>query len=313
MPDLEYRFFRRLVFTVLPATLLGLLPCFFCFGQEEQKAAGAAESASLVNSAGMKLVSVKSGEFLMGSKNEFGRWAHEHQHKVRISKPYYIGAFEVTQGEYEKIMGNNPSYFAPSGGGKEKVKGLDTGRLPVDSVSWAEAVEFCRKLSALAAEKEAGRVYRLPTEAQWEYACRAGTATPFHYGEQLDSKLANFDGNTPYLKRADVIKGIDPATIAGPYLKRSAPVGSYAPNAWGIHDMHGNVWEWCSDWFSPVYYKSSPEADPGGPEKGTRKVSRGGGWYYFAAGCRAASRYERDPGRKRNTEGFRVVCTFTGK
>lgn len=313
MPDLEYRFFRRLVFTVLPATLLGLLPCFFCFGQEKQKAAGAAESASLVNSAGMKLVSVKSGEFLMGSKNEFGRWAHEHQHKVRISKPYYIGAFEVTQGEYEKIMGNNPSYFAPSGGGKEKVKGLDTGRLPVDSVSWAEAVEFCRKLSALAAEKEAGRVYRLPTEAQWEYACRAGTATPFHYGEQLDSKLANFDGNTPYLKRADVIKGIDPATIAGPYLKRSAPVGSYAPNAWGIHDMHGNVWEWCSDWFSPVYYKSSPEADPGGPEKGTRKVSRGGGWYYFAAGCRAASRYERDPGRKRNTEGFRVVCTFTGK
>jgi formylglycine-generating enzyme required for sulfatase activity len=261
----------------------------------------------------MKLVPVKAGDFLMGSKNEFGRWAHEHQHKVRISQPYYIGAYEVTQGEYQKVMGANPSYFSPGGAGKEKIKELDAGRLPVDSVSWAEAVEFCRKLSEVPAEKEAGRVYSLPTEAQWEYACRAGTSTPFHYGEQLSSKEANFDGNTPYLKREDVIKGVDPATIAGPYLKRTTPVGSYKPNAWGIYDMHGNVWEWCSDWFSPVYYKNSPEADPGGPDKGSKKASRGGGWYYFAAGCRSASRYERAPGRKRNTEGFRVVCTQVKK
>ena len=304
---------RRTPLASISAVLFVLSPCLLCFCQEGEKTAEGVGSASLENSIGMKLVPIKAGEFLMGSKNEFGRWAHEHQHKVRLSGPFHIGAFEVTQGEYAKVMGSNPSHFSAAGAGKEKVKELDAGKLPVDSVSWEEAVEFCRKLSELPAEKEAGRVYRLPTEAQWEYACRAGTSTPFHYGEQLSSKMANFDGNTPYLKREDVIKGVDPATIAGPYLKRTVPVGSYEPNAWGLYDMHGNVWEWCSDWFSPVYYRKSPEADPPGPEKGSRKVSRGGGWYYFAAGCRSASRYEREPGRKRNTEGFRVVCTLKKK
>ena len=304
---------RRTPLASISAVLFVLSPCLLCFCQEGEKTAEGVGSASLENSIGMKLVPIKAGEFLMGSKNEFGRWAHEHQHKVRLSGPFHIGAFEVTQGEYAKVMGSNPSHFSAAGAGKEKVKEFDAGKLPVDSVSWEEAVEFCRKLSELPAEKEAGRVYRLPTEAQWEYACRAGTSTPFHYGEQLSSKMANFDGNTPYLKREEVIKGVDPATIAGPYLKRTVPVGSYEPNAWGLYDMHGNVWEWCSDWFSPVYYRKSPEADPPGPEKGSRKVSRGGGWYYFAAGCRSASRYEREPGRKRNTEGFRVVCTLKKK
>ncbi len=304
---------RRTPLASISAVLFVLSPCLLCFCQEGEKTAEGVGSASLENSIGMKLVPIKAGEFLMGSKNEFGRWAHEHQHKVRLSGPFHIGAFEVTQGEYAKVMGSNPSHFSAAGAGKEKVKEFDAGKLPVDSVSWEEAVEFCRKLSELPAEKEAGRVYRLPTEAQWEYACRAGTSTPFHYGEQLSSKMANFDGNTPYLKREAVIKGVDPATIVGPYLKRTAPVGSYEPNEWGLYDMHGNVWEWCSDWFSPVYYRKSPEADPPGPEKGSRKVSRGGGWYYFAAGCRSASRYEREPGRKRNTEGFRVVCTLKKK
>ena len=304
---------RRTPLASIFAVLFVLSPCLLCFCQEGEKTAEGVGSASLENSIGMKLVPIKAGEFLMGSKNEFGRWAHEHQHKVRLSGPFHIGAFEVTQGEYAKVMGSNPSHFSAAGAGKEKVKEFDAGKLPVDSVSWEEAVEFCRKLSELPAEKEAGRVYRLPTEAQWEYACRAGTSTPFHYGEQLSSKMANFDGNTPYLKREEVIKGVDPATIAGPYLKRTVPVGSYEPNAWGLYDMHGNVWEWCSDWFSPVYYRKSPEADPQGPEKGSRKVSRGGGWYYFAAGCRSASRYEREPGRKRNTEGFRVVCPLKKK
>ena len=304
---------RRTPLASIFAVLFVLSPCLLCFCQEGEKTAEGVGSASLENSIGMKLVPIKAGEFLMGSKNEFGRWAHEHQHKVRLSGPFHIGAFEVTQGEYAKVMGSNPSHFSAAGAGKEKVKEFDAGKLPVDSVSWEEAVEFCRKLSELPAEKEAGRVYRLPTEAQWEYACRAGTSTPFHYGEQLSSKMANFDGNTPYLKREEVIKGVDPATIVGPYLKRTAPVGSYEPNEWGLYDMHGNVWEWCSDWFSPVYYRKSPEADPPGPEKGSRKVSRGGGWYYFAAGCRSASRYEREPGRKRNTEGFRVVCTLKKK
>ena len=233
---------RRTPLASISAVLFVLSPCLLCFCQEGEKTAEGVGSASLENSIGMKLVPIKAGEFLMGSKNEFGRWAHEHQHKVRLSGPFHIGAFEVTQGEYAKGMGSNPSHFSAAGAGKEKVKEFDAGKLPVDSVSWEEAVEFCRKLSELPAEKEAGRVYRLPTEAQWEYACRAGTSTPFHYGEQLSSKMANFDGNTPYLKREEVIKGVDPATIAGPNLKRTVPVGSYEPKAWGLYDMHGNVW-----------------------------------------------------------------------
>ena len=234
MPKLEILISRRKLLITAAIALLSCSSRLQVFSQEGEKAAEGGDPAGLTNAVGMKLVLVKEGEFLMGSKNEFGRWAHEHQHKARISEPYYIGACEVTQGEYQKVMGSNPSYFSPAGGGKEKVKELDAARLPVDSVSWEEAVEFCRKLSELAAEKQAGRVYSLPTEAQWEYACRAGTTTPFHYGEQLNSRQANFDGNTPYLKREDVIKGVDPATIAGPYLKRTAPVGSYEPNAWGL-------------------------------------------------------------------------------
>jgi formylglycine-generating enzyme required for sulfatase activity len=244
----------------------------------------------------------------MGSTNEFGRFAHEHQHKVVLTKPFYMGVYEVTQAEYEKVTGKNPSHFAKSGEGKEAVGDLDTARFPVESVTWEEAVEFCRRLSELPAEKEAGRSYRLPTEAEWEYACRAGTTTVFHFGESLASTQANFDGNYPYLEREDVLKGEDPKKLQGPYLKRPTTVGSYEPNAWGLYDMHGNIWEWVADWYSPVYYKSSPEQDPQGPEEGTKKVSRGGGWYYFAAGCRAASRYEREPDERRNTDGFRVVC-----
>ncbi len=244
----------------------------------------------------------------MGSTSEFGRFAHEHQHKARLTKPFYLGAFEVTQKEYEQVVGKNPSHFSNTSKGKDAVANLDCSRFPVESVSWEEAVEFCRRLSALPAEKAAGRSYRLPTEAEWEYACRAGTKTVFHFGASLASTQANFDGNYPYLKREDVLKGESPKKLKGPYLKRPTAVGSYAANAFGLYDMHGNIWEWVADWYSPVYYKSSPEENPTGPEKGTEKVSRGGGWYYFAAGCRAASRYERKPIERRNTDGFRVVC-----
>jgi formylglycine-generating enzyme required for sulfatase activity len=185
---------------------------------------------------------------------------------------------------------------------------MDTSRFPVDSVIWSEAVDFCKKLSELSEERAVGRVYRLPTEAEWEYVCRAGTTTPFHFGESLSSKQANFDGTAPYLKRADVIKGVDPKTLAGPFLKRASVVGSYEPNAWGLYDMHGNVREWCSDWFSPTYYKTSPDMDPTGPEKGSARVARGGGWYYFGAAMRSASRFETDPNKRRNNYGLRVVC-----
>src|SRR5262249_4711820 len=153
--------------------------------------------------------------------------------------------------EYEKVVGkfpNRPIFKADRGGGPDH---------PMENVLWAEAVEFCKRLSALAEEKRAARRYRLPTEAEWEYACRAGTTTPFHFGDSLSAKQANFNGNFPY---GDAGKG--------PYLRQTAKVGSYLPNAWGLYDMHGNVAEWCADWYDPAYYKHSPREDPRGPAKG---------------------------------------------
>ncbi|MCL6502112.1 MAG: formylglycine-generating enzyme family protein [Pirellulales bacterium] len=284
---------------------------FACLGGLLLAAATAAAQTPepITNSIGMQLVLIPAGEFQMGSKNELGRNADEEQRPVKITRAFYMGVYEVTQQEYQTVMGSNPSYFSAGGEGASAVEGMDTSRFPVENVTWEEAAEFCRRLSELPAEKEAGRVYRLPTEAEWEYACRAGTTTPFNVGESLASTQANFDGNYPYLKQEDVYKGVDPATLKGPFLRRTTTVGSYPPNAFGLYDMHGNVWEWCADWYSPVYYKSSPVEDPPGPESGTHRIVRGGSWYWFAAGCRSAARKERNPAERRNTDGFRVVFT----
>src|SRR5262249_9940711 len=152
----------------------------------------------------------------------------------------------------------NPSSFSGSGDGKKKVEGLDTGLFPVENVSWKEATSFCEKLSALSAEKKSRRVYRLPSEAEWEYACRGGACSqPFHFGPTLSSTQANFQGDTFY---AGVEKG--------PFLKRTCAVGSYPPNAFGLYDMHGNVFEWCADRSGQDYYKKSPHRDPPGPSDG---------------------------------------------
>src|SRR5262249_11368647 len=153
------------------------------------------------------------------------------------------------------------------GGGKDMVKGLATADFPVERVSWHEAVKFCKKLSVRPAEKRARRVYRLPTEAEWEYACRAGTSTPFHFGRSLSSRQANFDGNAPYGGAAK-----------GPWLRRTCKVGSYQPNGFGLFDMHGNLFQWCNDWYGRDYYKDSPRQDPQGPDEGTARIVRGGSW-----------------------------------
>lgn len=186
----------------------------------------------ITNSIGMKLKLIPSGEFLMGSpESEEARDSDEGpQHRVRITKPFYLGVYEVTQGEYERVTGDNPSCFSKVGTGKAKVAGQDTSRFPVEEVSWEDAVEFCRKLSDLPSERSARRVYRLPTEAEWEYACRAGTTTPLHFGTQLNGREANCDGNYPY--------GTD---TKGTYLKRTTTVGSYKANAFGLYDMHGKL------------------------------------------------------------------------
>jgi formylglycine-generating enzyme required for sulfatase activity len=277
---------------------------------------------TITNSIGMKLVLIPAGKFQMGSPaTEAEREEKELLHEVTISKPFYMGAYEVTQAEYAKGIGgpndggkrnpwNNGAHFGPSLGG-----GLDN---PMENVQWDQATEFCKKLSALPAEKAAGRTYRLPTEAEWEYACRAGSTTPFSHGGSLSSKEANFNGNFPAGDAAQ-----------GPYLRRTNKVGSYKPNAWGLYDMHGNVAEWCSDFYDPDYYKNSPAVDPQGPEKGVLptgytsrnkpgpglfyKVARGGCWLDDGRACRSAYRFRAMPNEPYRLIGFRVVCEVKAK
>jgi formylglycine-generating enzyme required for sulfatase activity len=259
------------------------------------------DPAALTNSIGMKLVRIPAGKFQMGSpRDEANRSDNEEQHEVEISRPFYLGVYEVTQAQYEAVMGSNPSHFSATGGGKDKVKGLDTSQFPVERVSWKEAVEFCEKLSALDAKKGNKRVCRLPTEAEWEYACRGGAASadPFHFGTSLSSTQANFNGDHPY--------GGAPH---GPNLERTCEVGSYKPNRFGLYDMHGNVWEWCADWHGEKYYKNSPRKDPTGPTTGTARVLRGGSWDFGGRYCRAAYRGYYVPGDRDVNFGFRVACS----
>jgi formylglycine-generating enzyme required for sulfatase activity len=178
----------------------------------------------VTNSIAMKLVLIPAGKFTMGSpEGEKERSADEGpQHQVEISRPFYLGVYEVTQAEYERVMGTNPSFFSPTGDGRYWVKDQDTSKFPVESVSWNDAVEFCKQLSELPEEKQNGRVYRLPTEAEWEYACRAGAASskPFSFGDSLSSTQANFKGNYPY-----------GGAEKGPDLERTTRVGSYSGEA----------------------------------------------------------------------------------
>ena len=252
------------------------------------------DGKQITNSIGMKLVLIPAGKFMMGSPDsEKDRETDEGpQHEVEITRPFYMGVYLVTQAEYERVMGKNPSFFSAAGGG---VKDMDTTRFPVEMVSWNDAVEFCRKLSQLPEEKQAGRVYRLPTEAEWEYACRAGTTTRFYSGN-MDASL---EGMACFRSKMPV------------------PVGQFKPNAFGLYDMHGNVSELCSDCYEYDYYKNSPRQDPEGvrASKGIEPCKRGGWFGGNASDCRSASRRS---GTARfshyseswplNETGFRVVC-----
>jgi formylglycine-generating enzyme required for sulfatase activity len=254
---------------------------------------------------GMHLVFVPAGEFQMGSAD--GQEHEKPVHKVRITKPFYMGKYEVTQAEWQKVMGlpaapgtaqarNNPS----------NSKGDSN---PVETVSWDECQEFMRKLnepvrsvrhggssSAVGTPRgkeppEGGTTsleFSLPTDAQWEYACRAGTESKFSFGDG-DGALGEhawYDENSG---------------------KKTHPVGGKKPNAWGLYDMHGNVWEWCSDWYDRGYYGESPESDPTGPADGSNRVVRGGGWDATANYCRSACRYYNSPGRGTVNLGCRAV------
>jgi formylglycine-generating enzyme required for sulfatase activity len=247
---------------------------------------------TITNSIGMKLVVIPKGSFTMGSPIE-EEWADndEEQHQVTITKDYYLGVTEVTQGQYEKVMGTNPSYFQ-----KRVIRKSDSSMYPIDNVSWKDAVEFCKKLSELPEEKKAGRVYRLPTEAEWEYACRAGSKTAYNFGESAMSLVdyAWFKENSNY---------------------QTHPVGEKKANAWGLYDMHGNVGEWCSDWYGN--YPKAAVSDPSGPKVGSIRVDRGGGCFTVAGGCRSAERLESDPSVRHDRvnydrNGFRVALSSSG-
>ena len=247
-------------------------------------------------STGMKLTLIPAGTFLMGSPaSEAYRNTDEGpQHTVRITQPFYMGVYEVTQGEYESVMGTNPSWFSKTGTRSSKVNWMDMGKFPVESVSWDDAQEFCRKLSL-----KDGQTYRLPTEAEWEYACRANTTTPFHFGSTLNGDKANVNGNYPY-----------GTTTKGKYLQRTTTVGSYSANAFGLFDMHGNVNERCEDANdSSAYGKRSGMTSDPKVTSGSSRVFRGGSWYDDSDNTRSAARLWSSPIDRRGNDGFRVVVS----
>ena len=233
---------------------------------------------------GMKLVYIPAGELMMGSpSDEDSRGDDESLHRVRISKGFWMGQTEVTQRQWKAVMDSNPSYF----------KGDD---LPVDEVSWNDAMEFCKKLSRFE-----GRQYRLPTEAHWEYACRAGSSTAYCFG---DSPVV---GDPISGRRPETLSQLSDYAWYESNCGGSQPVGQKKPNAFGLYDMHGNVWEWCQDWYGEDYYSISPAVNPSGPSSGKTRVLRGGSWSDYARCCRCADRGMYRPSSWSNSGGFRVV------
>ena len=223
----------------------------------------------------MKMVLIPAGEFTMGSpdSDKDARGDEKPQHRVRITKPFHLGKYEVTQEQWEAVMGNNPSAF----------KGA---RNPVEQVSWDDCQKFLDTLSAKTAGQ--GGKFVLPTEAEWEYACRGGSATRFSFG--------------------DATRGLgEDAWYGDNSDQKTHPVGAKKPNAWGLYDMHGNVWEWCADWYDEKYYSNTATDDLQGPSSGSRRVLRGGSWRIPAGVCRSAGRDSGMLGYRGTGLGFRVA------
>jgi len=219
----------------------------------------------------------------MGSPiDEPERCTSEIQHRVVLTKGFWLADTACTQALWKAVMGENPSFFT----------GNDL--LPVETVSWDDAQLFIRELNQIFPGLHA----RLPTEAEWEYACRAGTTTPFSFGDNLTPELVNYDGSAPYFGGRKKIS-----------LDRTVPVGSLPPNAWGFYEMHGNVWEWCADWYGP--YRTDEQIDPLGPQAGDDRVFRvlrGGSWVLGGEDVRSACRGRANPAYHSGTIGFRIAA-----
>jgi formylglycine-generating enzyme required for sulfatase activity len=246
---------------LLPLTAVGTLPAH-------------AADKTYTNSIGMEFVLIPAGSFTMGADQNFEEANYDEtpQHRVTISKPFYLGKYEVTIGEWVAVMGNNPSKF----------KGQSN---PVEQVSWDDAQVFIHRLN----QKEGHNRYRLPTEAEWDYAARAGSTGAYCFGNdagQLEM-YAWYDDNS----------------------WETHPVGQKQPNAWSLYDMHGNVFEWVQDWYSDTYYRSSPSSDPAGPSSGSARVNRGGGWDDNAGDCRSAYRDRSSPAYRNVYLGFRLALS----
>jgi formylglycine-generating enzyme required for sulfatase activity len=260
----------------------------------------------MTNSIGMRFRLIPPGRFLMGAEDE----AYDYEdadderprREVTLTRPFWVGVTPVTQRQYEAVMGSNPSHFAPGGAVRAVIEGLEVADFPVERVSWEDAQAFCGRLAAMPGES--GRSYRLPSEAGWEYACRGGAAstTPFHFGGVLDdsSTQAKFWGEAPYGSERE-----------STFLMRPSRVGSCLANAFGLQDMHGNVWEWCHDWYDEDYYATGPATDPLNEQSGGGKVLRGGSWDSGGSLCRAACRTATRQSTRESDIGFRVVLDWS--
>ena len=264
--------------TKLGLLLLMLLIAVWC----EDSTHGQQPVKSITNTIDMKFNKIPAGTFMMGSpETETDRDDDEHQHQVTISKAFYMQTTEVTQGQWKAVMGTEPWK------GKDYVK--EGTNYAATQVRWHDALAYCKKLS-----EQEGKTYRLPTEAEWEYACRAGTKTRWSFGN--DKKV---HGDHAWWQ-------VNASDIGEQYAHQ---VGLKKPNAFGLYDMHGNVWEWCNDCYGHDYYKQLPKKDPTGPEtqRNTWRVLRGGSWLNLSLFTRSASRDRNYPNQRRHHYGFRVV------
>ena len=236
-------------------------------------------TVALAEGVDMTFAWIAPDTFLMGSPpDEPERYEDETLHEVTLPQGFYLGIHAVTQSQWQGVMGDNPSCFK----GKNR---------PVEMVSWDDCREFLTRLS-----QRSGKRYGLPSEAEWEYACRAGTTTPFHFGEAISTDQANYDGNYPYNKGTK-----------GKHRKQTTSVGSFSPNAWGLFDMHGNVWEWCQDAYKPYEDLNTKNILETENMDESARVLRGGSWRHPARYCRAAGRIRDAPGYRYGDSGFRVA------